>query len=103
MISYNELWTIDIIFVLIDICDIKPCGPYSCKPDAFGGYTCYDPCDPTPCHHNGTCNSTGDGKGGYTCECNGEYYGKNCEKGISNLKLHFCTALIKNLYWKAIS
>ncbi|GAB4814603.1 hypothetical protein N2152v2_001649 [Parachlorella kessleri] len=39
-----------------------------------------DPCNPTPCQHNGRCSSGNDGS--YYCDCSGTgYNGVNCELG----------------------
>lgn len=37
-------------------------------------------CEENPCHNNGVCNNTNEGKG-YTCNCTGYYGERQCDTG----------------------
>lgn len=39
-------------------------------------------CEENPCHNNGVCNNTNEGKG-YTCNCTGYYGERHCDTGNS--------------------
>ncbi len=82
---YNLCWLLFLSADTDPCADTSLCAdPAQCRPvrrtGADWGHTCgtqkADPCQPNPCAHEGTCESSDNG---YTCNCPDDFPGPNCE------------------------